>query len=253
MEFEKDKLEYKTFYVGIDLSTQIIGVAIVLKPNETRLWEVHLQHWDSAFSTIITNHKILKEMVNEIKDKINYIRNEFDIEDYKIEIGIELSNFSNAKLTQRFSKYFGIIETYLLNSLPKIKLIKGFNANEWFQHLYKDMNIKEPFTKLERQTRKLLAQDFTKQVLKLDSCVSEDMSDAFCIAWYSHKCRATEAITEDVNAREMLEMKIRKLKRQYKKELMKQKVEKKDKPQRLEKIIEKLELYKKELDNGKHK
>lgn len=244
-----------TIYVGIDLSTTTIGVAIIF-PNTTFMtWDVKMQYWDSNFETTKQNHTLLLNIVSEIKNELKkYIRGSLS---YKIEISIELSNFQNPRITQRFSKYFGILETYFLIMLgDRISVIKAFNANEWFKHLRTTMNVKENLNELTRDIRKQMSLEFLKINLPpfaQKGKYSEDEADAYCIAYFSKICRNTEAIVEEVNAAEMLQRKIIKLKKRIEREKQKQQIRTKPNDTKIRILTEELNSYKRLRDknNGK--
>lgn len=235
------------YYIGVDLSTNIIGWAIVRNNKKEFICaaDFSLKKWSCELNEIKENHTLLYHMVMKMKNEIELNEKE-DI--YEVEIGIELSNFSSAKITQRFAKYFGIIETYMLLVFrKKITNIKGFNANEWFKFLIPELNIPFSLNQLVRDERKRYAKNFLNLKTKL-VVTSEDIADAFCIAYFCQSCRATETIESEYNEKDALETRIGKYKRNIKKELLKQKIEQNKKSeQRIKHYTKMLEKYEKEL------
>lgn len=215
----------KTINIGIDLSTTKIGVAIcvfnenIFTIQETQeyilpVWGIEIRDYANM------NYEIFK-IISDIKKLIEkYSHNpyfpEFKPEDCSVNVGIELSNFSNPKLTQRFSRLAGIFQCYMISNANRFNLdtLKFFNANEWFYHFAKKYNISN-FTALKREERKKLSIEKYNEFTNSNTD-NDNKSDSFWIAYFLQKCNTTE-ISEMINDKKVeLQRKISKAKRKIK-------------------------------------
>lgn len=142
-------IEETNYYkVGIDLSTRKTGVVILDEHNNLKFKGIlELLEWQDC--NIIGN---LIKIDNFVKD--------LNLRGQKIKIGIELSNFKNPQITQRFSFYAGAFTESFLKWFPEeLKELKLFNANAWQFLIGCKAND-------ERQTRKEQARGFALHPIK---------------------------------------------------------------------------------------
>lgn len=197
--------------VGIDLSSTNTGLVILSDDNKL-IWHGNFKLWDNEYT-----HKpvavFISNMVQHIQFKvINKAENIF--------IGVELSDFKNANITNRFNMIFGAmyqqlwntqfyfpynIQCYFNLNLADVCTnatkercpIKVFNSNEWQQHLGLKPSMK-------RQFRKDTARQFAKS-----NCVdykdtwTEDECDAYCIAYFLPQLRDKTQMHQEVKAKKI--------------------------------------------------
>lgn len=159
--------------IGIDLSTTKTGI-VVLKSYNKNVDRLLIDNTNiKNITNIYTNFKLaLKSLVENLRKGITT----------DIMVGIELSNFNNPKLTQKFSMYAGMIIA-ILNDLG-INNIKWFNSNQW-QYLIGCKPCDE------REVRKQKARKFVEQYHKCDNW-EQDEVDAYCIAYHLESLISTE-------------------------------------------------------------
>lgn len=175
--------------IGIDLSTTKTGVALIHNDKLMLKYEIKLFSPYSEF-LILDNYLKFKKEFSQV---FNYITNLNSIKGGKIIVGIELANFQNAKLTQRFSEYAGLVEAIFFekryfNSCD-FRIVK-FNSNQWQKLI--GCNVSDT-----REVRKAKAKEFVYNKFKLN-IQSEDVNDAICIAYQLHKLYSTEQTTKNV-------------------------------------------------------
>lgn len=159
--------------IGIDLSTTKTGIVVLRSYNKT-INRVLIDNTNiKNITNIYTNFKLaLKSLVEQLRSGIAT----------DIIVGIEISNFKNAKLTQKFSMYAGLIIA-ILNDLG-INNIKWFNSNQW-QYLIGCSPSDE------RDVRKAKARKFVAQYHKCENW-EQDEVDAYCIAYHLESLISTE-------------------------------------------------------------
>ena len=159
--------------IGIDLSTTKTGI-VVLRSDNKNINRLLIDNTNiKNITNIYTNFKLaLKSLVEQLKSGIAT----------DVMVGIELSNYKNPKLTQKFSMYAGMIIA-ILNDLG-INNIKWFNSNQW-QYLI-GCKVQD-----ERETRKEKARKFVAQYHKCDNW-EQDEVDAYCIAYHLEDLISTE-------------------------------------------------------------
>lgn len=166
--------EKKTFYkVGIDLATRKIGVVVLDQDNKLifhNKWE--LLEWKDT--NIITNVMYIDKFVQSLK-----LNQPFTV-------GIELSNFKNPQMTQRFSYYAGAFTESFYKWYPEhFQELKLFNANAWQFLIGCKPND-------EREVRKEIAREFTREnCFEYTDEWSEDECDAYCISFLLEKIIST--------------------------------------------------------------
>lgn len=211
--------------VGIDLSSTNTGL-VILSDDNTLIWHSNFQLWDGNRFVIASN---VADMINTIMCK--RLPNEV------INVGVELADFKNANITNRFNLLTGMIiselerwmekGTYTWN--PPLVILKLFNSNEWqwflkehykgMYDVYKDgdkvifnfyhsliidgIKIKEKFDSA-RKILKAMSRDFV--VDKSIACVenwTEDECDAYCIAYFLEKLRDRTQMHQEVKAKKV--------------------------------------------------
>ena len=171
--------------VGIDLSSTNTGLVILSDDNKL-IFHGNFQLWDTNRLTIACN---VSDMIDCVRFK--NINNEL------ISIGVELADFKNANITNRFNLLAGMIINELWHSnLPlMVDDFKLFNSNEWQQHL----GLKPS---MERQFRKDTARQFTKSnCLEYQDTWTEDECDAYCIAYFLPQLRDRTQMHQEVTVR----------------------------------------------------
>lgn len=159
--------------IGIDLSTTKTGI-VVLRSYNKNINRLLIDNTNiKNITNIYTNFKLaLKSLVEQLRSGVAT----------DIIVGIEISNYKNAKLTQKFSMYAGLIIA-ILSDLG-ITNIKWFNSNQW-QYLI-GCKVQD-----ERDVRKLKARKFVAQ---FHNCKDweQDEVDAYCIAYHLESLISTE-------------------------------------------------------------
>lgn len=184
--------------LGIDLSTTNTGIVCLRDDNsfvlykDLKLMPFNDENWE------INANRIINWVWGFWRDYV--ISMEID----ELEVGIELANFRNPKLTQRFSLYCGAFlgKFYELHqhhetrwNKPLKMRVVTFNSNAWQSHL----GLKPQDT---REYRKLKAREFVKVHGEVyDRNWSEDICDAYCIAYHLSLIRSSQEMSESVKLR----------------------------------------------------
>lgn len=165
--------------LGIDLSTKNIGVSVIVwKDYETKqvesvsLYALQLQN---------RNYDVLT-----LKELWKFFYEEIMLDTYD-DIVIEIGNFGNPLMTQKFALLAGMI----VCAVPH-KNTKYVSPSTWFDRFSDDYKIPNKGS-LKRNDRKkfslLLLNDFLiKNKIQMNKRLTDDMSDAFWIAFYGNKC-----------------------------------------------------------------
>lgn len=164
--------------LGIDLSTKNIGVSVIVwKDYETKQVEDVIL---DAIQLQNRNYDVLT-----IKELLNFFKttNQWTYDEIIIEIG----NFGNPLMTQKFALLAGMVVC-----LVPHKNTKYVSPSTWFDRFSDDYKIPNKGS-LKRNERKkfslLLLNDFLiKNKIKTNKRLTDDMSDAFWIAFYGNKC-----------------------------------------------------------------
>lgn len=159
--------------LAFDISTTNIGVAVINKDED----------WVETYTIKLNyNENDLGGVASELTKRILDIFNDFPTD--KAMVGLEVSNFKNAKLTQRFSLIAGMIiaiaEDLWWSKKTEFKI---FNSNQW-QHL---IGCK---TTDDRQTRKQKSRDFFFKQTGIYNDF-DDETDAYCIAYHLEQLEST--------------------------------------------------------------
>lgn len=218
--------------IGIDLSTTKTGI-VGLKWNKNNI---------TSFKRVLvdnSNFKNINNVENNFRKQIIDFWNSLKIkEGDRVCVGIEISNFSNAKLTQKFSLYAGLVIATFNQLAPNI-CFKWFNSNQW-QFL---IGCK---TTDERNVRKQKAREWVSQYENIVSW-EQDEVDAYCIARKLNELNSTDEIKEQTKLKARTKAKIlnQKLKLQNMVNTRLMKINRLDKVKNKKQI----ETLKKEIEN----
>lgn len=168
-----DWKEYVKYRVGIDLSTKNIGVAII-KENQVQKVDVK----------VLCNRSFDQSTILEFKWYINWLSLFLPKDKSNVEVYIEIGNFGNPKMTQKFSLLLGIIKTLFWEQLGLE--VKPISNASWFVLLAKDNDIKVT-NKLKREDRKKISVKLAKQCFHINED-NDDIADALWIAHYGNRC-----------------------------------------------------------------
>lgn len=186
--------------IGIDLATIKTGIVVLDENNELIYYHLlELESWKQ--NVLMSNcHKIFLT-IKVLLDSISYL-----LQGERVVFGFEISNFKDAKLTCRFNFYFGAFvqaiqhlarEKHMEDKIFFDYEIRYFNATEW----QKKITSK----KLTRDEIKKCAYDFAKNNAIRDDFKSleqsQDLIDAWNIAYWLKEIRTTEEAKEEVRAR----------------------------------------------------
>lgn len=231
--------------LGIDLSTTDIGV-VALEESSSEILaadEIKLPKYSFDYTTRKETIKRICSCLSSISWPI------WDSYGKEIEtdLFIEVSNFVSPKITQRFSRIAGMIEILVENYFNVVN-VKHFNANEWRRLFVKDyfpeinnlINIRREEWK-EKSINKLVEKE-GKGFLRKDEVLTDNIADAYWIAFYGPKCL-------DVLQREHLTQKtseLTKMLRAFKKKPTQIKTNK------INEMMSYIKNKKKEWENGKN-
>lgn len=177
----------KTRRLGIDLTTKKSGFCFLEIDESTNTIEkVELGGFELKNRNF--DYLMIEELFGHI-EMIIFLNGHYD------EIYVEIGNFGNPLMTQKFAYVAGVICTHLYNFhkqhnfIPEIKCV---NPSAWFNHVlemygqtnkhYKREDCK--FISLQLCKNYLTHSGFYKNV----EGINDDMSDAFWIAMFGHKC-----------------------------------------------------------------
>lgn len=173
--------------IGIDLSTTktgIVGLKLSTDSTVSSMKKILIDN---------TNFKNINNVEKNFRSQIIDFWKSMKINDYdKVCIGIEISNFSNAKLTQKFSLYAGLVIATFNQLAPNI-YFKWFNSNQW-QFL---IGCK---TTDERNVRKRKAKEWVSQFENVVGW-EQDEIDAYCIARNLNELNSTDEIKQQTKAK----------------------------------------------------
>lgn len=204
--------------IGIDLATKKLGVAIL---------GLEKQPIVKQFSFIPYEENVIYK---NIKNVCNWVMEQTKGIACDIKVGLEISNFSNPKLTQRFATYSGAFIALLSegkNQVSKIEF-KVFNSNAW------QLKVPNIFNNTTREERKELTKQWILDTFadKIDKNLSDDEYDALAIAYFYNDIETTIESKERVNKtkKSLINSKISMLKQklniQKNKEKLKERLEK---------------------------
>lgn len=166
----------------------MLKIAIDLSTTTSGVWVHHIESNRHAHYLVNTKdeHSInaIYKIWNDLFTK-KLLEHSVDVM-----VGIEVSNFSNPKLTQKFSMIAGMIMAIVCKNYiyPQFKI---FNSNEW---QYKIGCSPQD----ERATRKRKAKEFAERLFPQYNfkVLGQDIIDACCICHYLDELTTTDAQAE---------------------------------------------------------
>ena len=158
--------------IGCDIAKNMCGFAIYDNARKKVLLIGHCKLWaDDVNEMLVTCERLLL--------KFKPLLDNYEMKEW----GIELSNFSNPKMTCEFSRIVGVLCGLIYKMFDKkFNLIKIFNANEWYQWMG---NLKDV-----RADRKANTKKFVREHMGIISD-SEHENDACAIAYWTPNCLNT--------------------------------------------------------------
>lgn len=115
--------------VGIDLSSTNTGLVILSDDNKL-IWHENFQLWNNNLFAIACN----------VADMVFVLICKYAVENKTMNVGIELADFKNANITNRFNLLAGMIISRMqsINDMRRELIfsnVKLFNSNEWQRFL----------------------------------------------------------------------------------------------------------------------
>lgn len=169
---------YKKIHIGIDLSSNKSGVAILrygAKTLTTSTFLIDTTNCQKEFEYFKKWNVVVNEII-QTKIGIDHWTNN------EILLGIEVSNFGNPRDTQKFSLIAGmIISLFLKYKEVEIKL---YNSNQWQKLIGCEM-------KDTREIRKKKSIEFAKNKFKIQGEISDDIADSLNQAYFLDKLQST--------------------------------------------------------------
>lgn len=181
-------LDKNKIKIGFDISSTKIGYYLVDSLERVKYGIIEIDHFSYSANTF---KKIIDQLLKIAK---------LDIALKGIEVYFEVSNFQNAKLTNRFHFITGVIIAALANHVDLGDLLdfKIFNANEWFPHLikehYPDLGDRALNTFERKERKQMSVAAFNKE--HGSGVESDDIADAYFIWKYGDICKTTEELRE---------------------------------------------------------
>lgn len=175
--------QLKSLNIGIDLSTKFTGIGCY-QPFLNKINSFIISFGTFSNSNFKDSYGLIKNAVKKIVQEVGFLY----YDPIEVNVGIELANFKNAKLTNRFNLYAGMFISAFLEEPRFICKFKTFNSNQWQKLVGCTPND-------ERGFRKQKAKDFI--ILEFGRCQlgkTEDEYDAMCIAKLLDKIQSTEEI-----------------------------------------------------------
>lgn len=180
--------------IGVDLSTTKTGIVAM------KIGDNSYKNGYYTFNKILidnTNMKTINSVDKNFKLHIKSLIDSLQLQEQAsliLNIGIEISNFSNPKLTQKFSLYAGMIISFFNELLPNINF-KWFNSNQW-QYLI-GCKVSD-----ERNVRKQKAKEWASQFENVEHW-EQDEIDAFCIAKLLFELKTTDEIKQETKQKKI--------------------------------------------------
>lgn len=174
----------KRINIGLDVSTTRTGVCIMDADTKevVSIADICLRTYSDS--------NLEYNLVKMKEDMESMILNFEDIAGLEVTIGIELANFKNNLLTNRFNLYGGAFASTIVNfnQFEDCKFnVKTFNSSKWQPMV----GITNGIT--QRVECKQLAREFAKKHCETyKESWSEDMCDAYCIAYHLDKIKSNE-------------------------------------------------------------
>lgn len=201
---EERKQRAITIDVGIDLAISSSGIAIFKNYELEIIQGVRLPKFENTKEWYENAQKAWYRAFN---DTLYQIAHRCLVKEKPIEINVkmELSNFSNPKVTQRFAFLAGMIYSSICNLFKYAQKVKTnlymLNANTWFEQ-FNEIFVKEKnWTHIPREKRKELSIEEYKKYFKsfyknkelqeqfetLSKDEQSDIADAFWIGFFDYE------------------------------------------------------------------
>ncbi len=178
--------------IGIDLSTTNTGVCVLDQDNNLiHSTNIEFKKFNWDYDTICLNISKMEAMWAELNDIVRKRINNVEV----AEVGIELSNFKDPQLTQKFALYCGSLITIMRPDITWMHIYvedtKIFNSNGWQMKIGCTQHM-------ERAQRKEQARHFAEEHCKeYDGNWTEDQCDSYCIAYFLQEIKSQqESINE---------------------------------------------------------
>lgn len=166
--------------IGIDLSLNSCG--IVAYNDEKKIIKYasthHFLKRKLNLETDIEVHTLIGLILEKVGRNFNG----------EIALYIEIGNYGNARMTQKFGILAGMLIAEFTSQVANnkkwfVRETKLITPNEWFARLFQDNKITDKhYNALTRDERKKIS-------MKLSGLNQNDISDAYWIAIYGHKCK----------------------------------------------------------------
>lgn len=167
--------------IGIDLSMNSCGIVVINEYSENRRSIIystthHFIKRNMDLQTQLECKAIIDIIMEQIRQKPTH----------SVGLYIELGNYGNAAMTQKFGVLAGMIMSCLTEKIAKSRYhlddAKLISPNEWFKRFVKEKKIEKPYNQLTREQRKQLS-------MQHSGIKQDDISDAYWIAVYGGKCK----------------------------------------------------------------
>lgn len=167
--------------IGIDLAMNSCGICIYDDKKQNILYSSthHFIKRNMNFQTQLECKALVELLLEKIPPAVD-----------KVGMYIEIGNYGNARMTQKFGILSGMIIATLIELLAKktrkiyLTETKLITPNEWFSKLVSDKKnlIDKHYNQLSRDERKKISMDAS-------GLRQNDISDAYWIAYYGDKCK----------------------------------------------------------------
>lgn len=184
----------KRFKLGIDLATRRIGVCILDENNNfVSKKTIELDNFTYDDDKLRNNVEYLcNALYSSLYDVYKNLNKKF----YNLDIGIEVSNYGNPNLANKFNFYAGAIYSLLYDramyqeceTILSECSFKFFNANQW--EFKCGSRPKDERDRRKKNTRKFVMEHCNEY----DDKWSEDECDAYCIAYWLDELKNTDEI-----------------------------------------------------------
>lgn len=170
-KLEKSFVNNETYKIGIDLSLNSCGIAILNPSNRLIKGSTHkFVHRKMNLLTQLECRKIVIDALEKQRGALS--------------LYIEIGNYGNPLMTQKFGIMGGMIMSSFVEQISQTKKIwlsdiKLVSPNDWFRLLVQDKQIETSWSSLTREQRKQISMQYS--AIKQD-----DISDAYWIAYYGH-------------------------------------------------------------------
>lgn len=169
--------------IGIDLALNSCGICVIDDNNKVLWCDTHqFIKRDMNLHTEMECRKLVEKILDKAKTKT--------IE--PMEVYIEIGNYGNARMTQKFGILAGMLIGSLIGVIAMTKTkfylmeTKLITPNEWFSKFIKDVQKKES---IDKHYNQLTREDRKRLSIKYSGLKQDDTSDAYWIAYYGKECK----------------------------------------------------------------